>query len=82
MSNIICRLGLHLWRYYREEYEFKYKNDKFKRLDGKKLVPLRECKWCKERQHHLMPTSHQFGRKTRYNWRPWGIKQRAIFILK
>lgn len=78
MKKLLCYLDLHSWRYYKKEYYFKYTEPRLAMMTGNRSVPLRECRWCNKRQHHLMLIiSH-----ARYIWKPWNVKPGSKIIQK
>jgi hypothetical protein len=55
-------LHIHRWRYFRELHTIKGLRN---RPDFKMSIPMRECKGCGKRQHHMMPTCGGMD----YNWK-------------
>ena len=62
---LLCKLNIHNWKYYNLLKPITG-HKRIKELD----IPLRECKHCNIKQHHLMPMCNG----SRYNWKPYKFK--------
>ncbi len=75
MKNFLCRISLHNYVYYTEIH--KCESDILKHI--KELsVPIRECKRCNKRDHHMMPRLNGGY----YNWKEFKFKPEDKLFLK
>lgn len=73
LGKCLCALGFHNFKYYKEEA----KCTGLPHID-KLDVPVRECKRCGTREHHLMSRCN--GNAD--NWRPYLHKQEQVLHFK
>ena len=67
IGKLLCRIGIHNYFHY-------YENNRLVGLPGGDTyykVPVRECKVCGYREHHLMPKQNG----NCYNWKPYMIEK-------
>ena len=73
MKKILCKLNLHNFKYYSENM----KCDGLKHIENIN-VPIRECKWCGIREHHLMPKINL----NEIKWKPYHYKKGETIQLE
>ena len=63
LSKFLCKIGFHRFEHYQEKLKMKdYRREEM-------IVPIRECKSCGLKQHHMMPTQNGMD----FNWKPYNI---------
>ena len=61
MITPFCYIGAHNWEYRKENHQCKNHPNGLPTI----RVVVRECKWCRHREHHILPrTNRKFG-----NWK-------------
>ena len=77
VKRFLCDMGIHKWFHYSETIKVNIERRSWVR---EMTAPIRECKWCGTRQHHMMPACNGHA----VNWKkckwPKGYSEEIKFV--